>query len=87
MTTSTDLNRLKITSTHPQAAGPKIQEQVYNHTVDKIVKSIPGLSSKQQYDLKTKGRIEFQEGACTVVIEVGPAGEAPRIITGGKNAP
>jgi len=63
---------LRVTARHPKASGPKVDEAIYGHTVDKIARSVPGLSSKQIYELKTKGKVELVEDGCDVVIEIIP---------------
>lgn len=45
------------------APNGKVTERssISHRTLDKVCKGIVGLSSKQAYDLKTNGRVEFEE--------------------------
>jgi hypothetical protein len=63
--------KLIAKTTHPNG---KVVERssVFHSSLDKIAKQLVGLTTKQAYDLKTHGRVEFEEvlGGFTYKVEL-----------------
>lgn len=62
--------KFRVTASRKGHAEPNVNERILGHSADKIAKSIPGLTSKQVYELKTNGRVSLVEDGCDVLIEL-----------------
>ena len=60
---------ITVTATWPDGRKRKISHDFHDRNLDRLVKKIPGLSSKNVYDLKTGGFCLFEERGATVTVE------------------